>query len=194
MWVDWHQEEMGNIAGMFHTYLLTAEEQWESVTLAPAPGCRGKCIHVFCLEPKLRSLRSCPYQSVLFSSLLQLLFLVQVFNVIFCRSSIKISTFVKFLADTFLMYRVRGTIDSAIEELIVQWRNHVPGLHNLKGFNTSMALPCIKYHTCAGKACISHFTDKWPLCVYFTTHTTNVQCSFLTGILLAQFWFFLYPN
>lgn len=145
-----------------------SRKQWESVTLAPAPGCRGKRIHVFYLEPKLRSLLSCPYQSVLFSSLLHLLFLVQVFNVVFFHSSIKIPTFVKFLANTFLMYRVQGTIDSVMEELIVQCRNHVSGLlNNLKGFNTSLALPCIKYHTCAAYH-ILLINDS--LCVFYNTY------------------------
>lgn len=57
------------------------------------------------------------------------------------------------------MYRVQETIDSVVEVLIVQCRNHISGLHYLEGFNTFMALPCIKYHMCAGKAFISHFTN-----------------------------------
>lgn len=81
------------------------------------------------------------------------------FQCSFVHSSIKISTFVKFLANTCLMYRVQGTTDSVVEELIVQHRNHISGLHSLEGFNTFMSLPCIKYHTCAGKAFISHFTN-----------------------------------
>lgn len=81
------------------------------------------------------------------------------FQCSFFHSSIKTSAFVKFLANTCLMFRVQRTIDSVAEKLILQHRNHISGLHNLEGFNTFMALPGIKYYTCAGKAFISHFTD-----------------------------------
>lgn len=61
------------------------------------------------------------------------------------QSSIKISTSVKFLANTFLMQGVQRTIDSAIEELIGKHRDHISGLHSLERVHTFMALPCIAY-------------------------------------------------
>lgn len=45
------------------------------------------------------------------------------------------------------MPEVQRTIESAIEELIVQNRDCISGLHSLERFHTFMSLPCIAYVT-----------------------------------------------
>lgn len=104
--MDWHQKEVGNVAGVFCAYLLAAEEWWESVTLAPAPGCREKCIHIFlpisqAEIPSVLSLKICtvPISSSTFIPCYS-------FQCSCFQSSIKTSIFVKFLENSLLMYGV----------------------------------------------------------------------------------------